>query len=161
LDYSISEVISRNHTIIGWTTHGHSGEDVLLWAYSAEHPTGIRDNTDIAKYIARELEFNLNKTSSQLFIEAGEVFSQDNGDGELSENEYLMDIKDPSNPVLRIGDAELPVNKNLLIKNNTTHELEGIIVYAPVTNKVYIPSEVLSLLNGTNIKETERMVIAV
>ncbi|HWR25605.1 MAG TPA: alkaline phosphatase [Methanosarcina sp.] len=161
LDYAISEVISRNHTVIGWTTHGHSGEDVPLWAYSAEHPTGIMDNTEIAKYIARELEFNLNKTSSQLFIEAGEVFSQDNGDGELSENEYLLDIKDPSNPVLRIEDAELPVNKNLLIKNNITHELEGIVVYAPVTNKVYIPSEALSLLKGTNIKETERMSVAV
>ncbi len=30
LDYVISDVISRNHTVIGWTTHGHSGEDVPM-----------------------------------------------------------------------------------------------------------------------------------
>ncbi len=40
LDYAISEVISRNHTVIVWTTHGHSGGDVPMWAYSPDHPTG-------------------------------------------------------------------------------------------------------------------------
>jgi len=54
-----------------------------------------------------------------------------------------------SNPVLRIGDAELPVSKNILIKDGVTYELEGIVVYAPVTGKVYIPFEALSLINGT------------
>ena len=42
---------------IGWTTHGHTGEDVFLGMY---HPTndrltGVVDNTDIGKYIARQL----------------------------------------------------------------------------------------------------------
>jgi alkaline phosphatase len=161
LDYAISEVISRNHTVIGWTTHGHTGEDVPLWAYGPDRPIGNMDNTEIAKCIAKELGFNLNKTNSQLFVEAGEVFSKDNGDGKLDENEYLLDITDPSNPVLRIGDAELPVNKNLLIKDGVAHELEGIVVYAPVTDKVYIPSDVLPLVNGTKINGTESMAEAV
>lgn len=30
LDYAISAVISDRYTVIGWTTHGHSGEDVPL-----------------------------------------------------------------------------------------------------------------------------------
>ena len=50
--------------------------------------------------------------------------------------------------MLRIGDAELPVSTNILIKQGVTYELEGIVVYAPATGKVYIPSEVLSLVNG-------------
>ncbi len=42
---------------VGWTTHGHTGEDVFLGMY---HPyndrlTGVIDNTDVAKYIARQL----------------------------------------------------------------------------------------------------------
>ncbi|MHB8102140.1 MAG: hypothetical protein ACYDEF_08200 [Methanosarcina sp.] len=49
---------------------------------------------------------------------------------------------------MRIGDAELPVSKNILIKNGVTDELEGTVVYAPVTGKVYIPAEVISLVNG-------------
>ncbi|WP_048137877.1 MULTISPECIES: alkaline phosphatase [unclassified Methanosarcina] len=144
LDYAISEVISRNHTVIGWTTHGHCGEDVPLWAYGPGSPSGHMDNTEIAEYVAKELGFDLNETSEYLFVEAGEVFSRDNGDGQLDENEYSLDMTDPLNPVLRIGDAELPVSKNLLIKDGVTHELDGIVVYTPETDKVYIPYEVLS-----------------
>lgn len=55
-------------------------------------------------------------------------------------------MTDSSNPVLRIGNAKLPVSKNLLLKDGVTHELKGIVVYAPVTGKVYIPYEVLSLV---------------
>ncbi len=146
LNYAISEVISRNHTVIGWTTHGHCAEDVPLWAYGPDHPAGYMDNTEIAGYIAEKIGFDLNETNRCLFVEVGEFFSIDNGDGQLDENEYLLDMTDSSNPVLKIGDSELPVNKNLLIKDGVTHELEGIVVYAPVTDKVYIPVEVLSLV---------------
>jgi alkaline phosphatase len=146
LDYAISEVISRNHTVIGWTSHGHCGDNVPLWAYGSDHPSGYLDNTEIAEYAAEKIGFDLNETNRCLFVEVGEAFSRDNGDGQLDENEYLLDMTDASNPVLRIGNAELPVNKNLLIKAGVTHELKGIVVYAPVTGKVYIPGEVLSLI---------------
>jgi len=146
LDYAISEVISRNHTVIGWTTHGHCADDVPLWAYGPDHPSGHMDNTEIAGYIADKLSFYLAETNEQLFVEAGEVFSEDDGDGKLDDNEYSLDMTDPSNPVLRIGDAELPVNKNILVRDGVTHELEGIVVSAPATDKIYFPAEVLSLL---------------
>ncbi len=156
LDYAISEVISRNHTVIGWTTHGHSGDDVPLWAYGPDHPTGHMDNTEIAGYIAKELGFDLNKTNSHLFVEVGKIFSKDNGDGHLDKNEYLLNMTDFSNPVLDIGNAELPVSTNILIKNGVAHELEGIVVYAPVTGKIYIPAGALSFINGTKIDEIRK-----
>jgi alkaline phosphatase len=109
------------------------------------------DNTEIAGCVARELGFDLNKANVRLFVEVGDVFSKDNGDGKLDKNEYLLDKTHSPNLVLRIGDAELPVDKNILIKNGVTHELEGIVVYAPVTNRVYIPSEALSIINGTKV----------
>lgn len=142
LDYAISEVISRNYTVIGWTTHGHCGEDVPLWAYGPDSPAGYMDNTEIAEYIADKLRFDLAETNEQLFVEVGNVFSAD---------EYQLNTIDPENPVLKIGDAELPVNKNILVKGGVTHELEGIVVYAPATDKVYIPTEALSLINETKI----------
>lgn len=157
LDYAISEVISKNHTVIGWTTHGHCGEDVPLWAYGPHYPEGHIDNTEIAGYVAKELGFDLNETSSCLFVEAGEIFSRDNGDGKLDEDEYLLDMSNSSNPLLRIGDAELPVSKNILIKDGVTYELKGTVVYTPATNKVYIPSEVLSMINGKTTNGTKRM----
>lgn len=60
-------------------------------------------------------------------------------------------MTDPSNPVLRIGNAELSVSKNILTKDGVTHELEGIVIYAPVTDRVYIPAESLSVINGTKV----------
>lgn len=113
------------------------------------------DNTEIAGYIAKESGFDLNKTNSRLFVEADEIFSKDNGDGKLDKNEYFLDKADSSNPVLKIGDAELPVNKNILVKDGVTHELEGIVVYAPITDKVFIPSEVLPLVNGAKVVKNE------
>ncbi|MGB9928372.1 MAG: alkaline phosphatase [Methanosarcina sp.] len=146
LDYAISEVISRNHTVIGWTTHGHCGEDVPLWAYGPGRPAGHMDNTEIADYIAEKVGFDLNETNKCLFVEVDQVFSKDNGDGQLDNGENLMDLTDSSNPVLKIGDSNLPVNKNILIKDGETHELKGIVTYSPITGKVYIPEEVLSLI---------------
>jgi alkaline phosphatase len=152
LDYALSKVISQNHTVIGWTTNGHDGSDVPLWDYGPDRLTGHVDNTEIARYIAKEMGFDLNETSSCLFVEVGDVFSRDNGDGKLDDNEYMMDMTNSSNPVLRIGNAELPVDKNILIKDGVTHELDGIVVYAPVTGKVYIPAEAISLTNKTKTK---------
>ncbi|MDQ1255121.1 MAG: alkaline phosphatase, partial [Euryarchaeota archaeon] len=152
LDYALSKVISQNHTVIGWTTNGHDGSDVPLWDYGPDRLTGHVDNTEIARYIAKEMGFELNDTNSCLFVEAGDVFSKDNGDGKLDKNEYMMDMTNSSNPVLRIGNAELPVDKNILVRDGVTHELDGIVIYAPVTGKVYIPAEAISLINETTTK---------
>lgn len=31
--YQISEHICKTCKVLGWTTHGHTGEDIPLWAY--------------------------------------------------------------------------------------------------------------------------------
>lgn len=151
LSYAISEAISRNHTVIGWTTHGHDGSDVPLWTYGPDRLTGHVDNTEIAEYIAKEMGFDLNKANSRLFVEVSDVFSKDNGDGKLDKNEYKLDMTDPSNPVLRIGDCQLPIDKNVLIQNGKTCELEGIVTYAPETGRIYIPAEAIPMIKGTKI----------
>jgi alkaline phosphatase len=104
LSYAISEAISRNHTVVGWTTHGHDGSVVPLWAYGPDRLTGHVDNTEIAKYISKELGFDLNKANSRLFAEVGDVFSK---------NECKLNMTDPSNPVLEIGNCQLPIDKNI------------------------------------------------
>jgi alkaline phosphatase len=151
LDYFISGVISRNHTVIGWTTHGHCGEDVPLWAYGPDRPAGHMNNTEIAQYISQEPGFDLNEINSCLLVEVGEICSRDNGDEQLNEDEYLLDVTDPSNPILRIGDTELPVSKNILIKNGEAYELDGMVVYSPATDRIYVPVEAISLVMGQKV----------
>jgi len=135
LNYSISEVISKNYTVLGWTSHGHTGEDVPLWAYGPDRPVGLYDNTQLAKITAKAFGFDLDNINKDLFIEVGEVYP-----------DYSLDKSDTANPVLKINSFELPINKNLLISDGKTHELNGIVVYAPVTNKVYIPKEAVNLI---------------
>jgi alkaline phosphatase len=135
LDYSIGEIISKNYTVIGWTSHSHTGEDVPLWAYGPNRPVGLYDNTDLAKIISSALGFNLDSINRELFVEVGEVFSN-----------YDLDKSDTTNPVLRINKIELPINKNLIKAEGKTYELNGIVVYASKTNKVYIPREAVNLI---------------
>lgn len=145
LDYAIASVISKNHTVIGWTTHGHCGEDVPLWTYGPDRPVGHMDNTEIATYIADKFGFDLEETTENLFVEVG---------SSECPYEYTLDTTtDPENPVLIIGGDELPVSKNILY-NDGDHEnpveLEGIVVYAPLADggngNVYIPAGAMEYL---------------
>jgi alkaline phosphatase len=44
--------------------------------------------------------------------------------------------------------ARLPINKNLIEMNNKLYRLEGVVVYAPETQKVYIPQQAVQLIKG-------------
>jgi alkaline phosphatase len=135
LERAISRVISKNYTVLGWTTDNHTGEDVPLWAYGPNRPVGVYDNTELAEITANALGFSLDDINKELFVEVDEVYP-----------DYNIDRSDTANPVLRISSFELPINKNLLVTNNKIYELNGIVVYAPVTQKVYIPKEAVHLM---------------
>jgi alkaline phosphatase len=141
--YSISEYISKTYTVFGWTTHGHTGEDVPLWAYGPKNcaPTGQYDNTELARIVARSLGFSLEIVTDRLFVNVAYEFDTD---------EWELDFTDPNNPVLKIvvdkDLAELPTSKDLLYIDGSEINLEGIIVYAPLTGQVYIPEQVISYI---------------
>ncbi len=140
---TLKNIINNEYTIIGWTTGGHCGEDVPLWAYGSESLSGRVDNTEIATYIAEEFSFSLDNTTDKLFVDVDEVFP----------GNYVLDNTDPKNLVLNIGDYKLPVNKNTLINSTgVEYKIEGIVIYAPKGNdgkgKVYIPQQAVDLINS-------------
>lgn len=135
LERAISRVISKNYTVFGWTSDNHTGTDVPLWTYGPNRPIGLYDNTELAKITAKALGFNLDDINKELFVEIGKIYP-----------DYSLDKSDTANPVLKISSFELPINKNLLIADGKTYELNGIVVYAPVTEKVYIPKEAVQLM---------------
>ncbi|NHM27090.1 hypothetical protein G7K71_08840 [Desulfofundulus sp. TPOSR] len=75
LNYVVGPMISKR-AHIGWTTNGHTGEDVVLYVYSptGDRPTGVIENTDIAKYMERILGLNLQETTKKLFVPAEAAF---------------------------------------------------------------------------------------
>jgi len=136
LSYSLARVVSKNHTIIGWTTHGHTGETVPLWMSGQRSPAHVVDNTDLADIAVDAIGVNLKKTTRKLYVDLDDVTS-----------DYEIDMEtDPENPVLRVAGAELPISKDYMIKNGRTKKLPGLTVHAPATGKVYISREAIRSL---------------
>jgi alkaline phosphatase len=135
LSYALSRVISKNYTVIGWTTHGHNGETVPLWVHGGKAPASIIDNTDLAKIAAKAMKVDLDKLTNSLYVDVSTIT-----------NDYEIDNTDPTTLVLKIAGADLPISKDYMIKNGRTIKLPGLTVYAPATGKVYISKMALRLL---------------
>jgi alkaline phosphatase len=125
--YPAAEYISKNVTPYGWTTHGHTAEDVPLWTYGPNRPVGTFDNTELAKIAAKAMGYSLNGSA------AWEEHSED----------ILGATKKNPNPVATVGDWEYPVSKDIR-KNKKTGKSErlfDVTVWAPASGKVYIPKQ--------------------
>lgn len=117
---------------IGFTTGGHTGEDVFLYSYGPAKPTGLVDNTDLAHTMAKAMGFDLNQLSNKIFVNAEEAFKN------LGYTTSI-DQSDETNPMFVAEDnnkiVKIPENKNIVIvedKNSgksKTHELNTVTVY--------------------------------
>ncbi|QUL98556.1 MAG: alkaline phosphatase [Candidatus Fermentithermobacillus carboniphilus] len=129
---------------IGWTTGGHTGEDVVLYVYSptGDRPTGVIENTDIAKYMERLLGLNLAETTKKLFVPVRAAF-------EAKGATVQWNTADPNNPVVVVtkGNDTLrfPVNKNLAEVNGKLVKMNGVTVFNGV--RTFVPQEALDFLN--------------
>lgn len=148
--YALARIISKNHTAIGWTSHGHNAEDVPLWAYGPGAPKGLLDNTELAHVVADALNLNMDRAQRLLFVNLDDAFSA-----------WELDESDPANPVARLegkwASAELPCSKDLLtITTNSgqekTYDLDGVVVYAPNTNRVYVPRQAVKIMKLHGIR---------
>jgi alkaline phosphatase len=136
LSYALARVVSKNHTVIGWTTHGHNGETVPVWVYGAEAPAGTIDNTDLARIAAEAMGVNLSDITSELYVDLA-----------TTSVAYVIDNTDPENLVLKANDRELPISKDYMNYMGSEFQLPGLTVYAPATQKVYVSAEALGLLS--------------
>jgi len=141
--YALGEVISAHYTALGWTTHGHTGGDVPLFAYGPFRPVGLLETQDIGRVSARALGFELEPLTMRLYVDVSRAFPAE---------AVRLDGSDPRNPLLRLQyqgrQASLPINKNLLILNGQTLPLEGIVVHVAETGKTYLPLEAVQLIKG-------------
>jgi alkaline phosphatase len=139
--YAFGEFLSAKYTFAGWTTHGHCGGDVPLFAFGPGKPAGLLEAPEIATVCARSMGLNLNRLNQRLFVDASMEFDS-----------VIVDVSQPENPVAQITFqgkiALLPINKNLLEMNNKLYRLEGVVVYAAATQKVYIPCQAVQLIKG-------------
>ncbi|MDG2774739.1 alkaline phosphatase, partial [Vibrio parahaemolyticus] len=130
---------------IGFTTNGHTGEDVTLYVYAPKNIdllTGVIENTDIAKYAEKAMGLDLNETSKKLFVWSRGEFEA------LGAEVQFDNLTDPKNPVLIVtkGDIklEMPINKNIAYVNGEIVKLDGLVVYNGI--KTYVPQSALELV---------------
>lgn len=142
LNYELGPMMSKRSRI-GWTTFGHTGEDLFLFAYGPNRPIGMLENTEIAYITAENLGFELPYIDQFLFNEA-KTFADEIG---ASMN---IDKTDEKNPILVIAkddlQVELPISKNEMIWKGKTYNIKGLTVLAPKTNRVYITQYAMDLI---------------
>ena len=129
---------------IGFTTGGHTGDDVTLYSYGPSHPTGLVENTDLAHTMASAMGFQLKDLTNDLFVDAK---------AELEKAGFTtkIDMTNENNPVFvatkNNRTITIPENKNTatLKINNTkvqfTREFNSVAVYNG--DKFFISEEML------------------
>jgi alkaline phosphatase len=117
----VQMMAERSH--LGFTTHGHTGEDVFLYAYGPGKPTGLMENTDLAKFVAQYLEF---PTDQKKYVDGKKLYK-------ARGYKVTINKQNPHNPVLiakRQGETlEFPENKSYMLRNGEKTKLPGVNVY--------------------------------
>lgn len=142
LNYAVGPIISKR-AFIGWTTNGHTGEDVVLYSYApkGERLTGVVENTEVARYMEKVLGVDLEAATKTLFVPAREAF-------EVKGAKVAWDNTDANNPILVITKGSdtlrLPVYKNVAELNGKIITMNGVTVYNG--EKTFVPQEAIDLI---------------
>jgi alkaline phosphatase len=140
-EYAFGQVLSPEHTCIGWTTRGHVGGDVPLFAFGPGHPTGLIDAPAVGVLCAQAMGLDLARLTARLFVDAETAF----GAGAVT-----VEPEAASGPVARIAVGgrvgELWLHTNLLKVDGATIPLEGLTVYIPSRRRLYVPQQAVEIL---------------
>ena len=131
--------ILNSRTCFGFTTGGHTGEEVLLASY---HPQGDVlkghvKNTELNEYLQKVtgLETSLQELSDRIFAKHDQVFSGMN---------YSIDKKDPDFPVLRVkkgrNTLEVKAFSSVAQLNGKPFDIGSVTVYIDKNDTFYLPT---------------------
>jgi alkaline phosphatase len=139
----LSDMLNKR-SYIGWTTGGHTGEEVVLYVYADDYKnilSGTVQNSDIALYMAKAMGGDLNKLESELFVPSKNF----NTHGITVSNNF----SDKNNPqfILTKNNNKYTFfeNRNYFEINNRRTKFNGVTVYNG--EELFIPLEALLLLN--------------
>lgn len=136
--------IMDSHTYFGFTTGGHTGEEVFLAAYhpNGDIPVGMNTNVEINQYLcaALGLKTTLPEMTQEIFAKHTDVFKG---------MDYTID-KSTDFPVLKVkkGNVTLsiPAFKSIVYLNNQPIALPSVIVYIDKNDTFYLPKSLAGKL---------------
>jgi len=130
--------IMNKHTFFGFTSGGHTGEDVFLSVYHPKGnlPLGMNTGIELNGYLSAVLgsDISLNKITSEIFVKHTQVF-----DG----MEYSIDTANPNRPVLKVKSGKNVLEITAYASEGTFNKkhfnLESVCVYMNENNTFYVP----------------------
>ena len=147
LNTFLSKLITSK-TCIGFTTGGHTGEEVFLAAYHPEdtRPFGMQTNIDINKYLCALFSLNgqLDQLTDSHFAKHTDVFADYDCEIIPAEND-----KDTPTLVVKNKRNKLEIKPfTNIVKNGKDGEirLNSVIVYVDKNNTFYLPKSLADFL---------------
>jgi alkaline phosphatase len=139
-EYALGEVLSASHTLVGWTTHGHVGGDVPLFAYGPGRPSGLLAAPEVGQTMARALGVDRRGLDRGLCAAADEALAE----------ATLTEVTGPEGYLLKVehGDrtAWLEDGTNVMRLGEKEFTLEAPVVRVEKTGKWYLPAQAVRLV---------------
>lgn len=139
----VLRTILNKRSDLGWTTGGHTGEDVALYVYTNDYKnqlTGTVQNSDIGKYVAKAMGGDLDKTSEKLFVPSA-AFGKYGVKCVINNS----DAKNPSFELTKNGHTyKFQENRNYFEGPEGKVTFNGVVVYND--KEVFVPEEALRML---------------
>jgi len=139
----LGQIMSRR-TYIGWTTDGHTGNDVPLWYAGVSKPLPVMNNTDIAELMFRSFGIDRTKLEQNRFVESSKLFPS--AKQKIDTARVAYQGLGTLTVISQNDTVQFELNSTIARKNGTEIRLDGLAVYSPITNKVFLPRSAEKLL---------------
>jgi alkaline phosphatase len=133
-------------TCFGFTTNGHTGEEVFMAAYHPKNtiPTGVIYNVEINDYLCKllKIENKLPELTSKYFARHTDVFRDMNfsSDTTLPSKHPVLTVQNEGN-TLKITD-----DSNVVNLNGKDIQINSVVVYVDKNQTYYLPESLSDLL---------------
>ena len=139
----ISGIVDKN-TCFGFTTTGHTGEEVFLAIYdpTPNRLTGHHTNVDLNHYLRRTLGLNqsLESLTSDYFAKHTDVFADYSCKLSNDNESPLLEVTNKDNVL------EIQPNTNIVKHNGKEIKLSSVVVFVDKNNTFYLPQSLKDLL---------------
>ena len=136
---------SEQH-FIGWTTTGHTGEDVFLGVYAPKgvnRLTGVVENTDVSRYIARVAGLGDLDADSNYFYRISEKSTEFPDYSAVTDGSNLVFEHKTKDPARRVT---IPSNTDYYFVGKKRIQTKTLLVQ--INGSRFVPKEIIRLLRS-------------
>ncbi|MDR2928088.1 MAG: alkaline phosphatase [Cytophagaceae bacterium] len=129
--------IMNARTYFGFTTGGHTGEEVFLAAYhpQSDIPLGMNTNIEINRYFSdvMGLETKLPELTNRIFAKHQNVFNGYSMIIDKSDNKTVLIVKNKKKTL------EIPAFKSIATLNGKPFDIGSVVIYIDKNDTFYLP----------------------